>query len=253
MSVTISIEHLQALKITFQDAIKVIDGLLQTETPPAIKKSSPKKRSPTTRTRTHSEKPKEPIGKCGYCSAKTMKKIKTRVEYEDEPTRCGKAAHHIKNGVLLCDRHRENDISKIVEIMCVKEDVVVDDIEEEVVDEGPDIDEMVVCTKPVEDLDIDEIIDRVSGIEKMLSEVEPQPCTHGPKPMLYVKYGDVRYVVSTNGVCYGKISKTDFKSIEVLIRRKGLFDITGKLSPLKKGDIPFLEKYELYYLKDYIN
>lgn len=248
MSVTVSKEHLESLKIVFQDAIKVIDGLLHTEVTETSVKKSPKKRNTVTRTRTTNNKNKDPIGKCGYCSAKTMKKLNTRVEYDAEPTRCGKTAYHIKDGVMLCDRHKENDIGKIVKI--INEPVVsaVTDMEEDV-----EIDEIFNVIKPIEDVDIEEVMKRVTGTERMLGELDPQPCICGSQPMLYVNYNNSKYVVSTYGVCYGKVSESDLKAVDALIKRKGLLDVSGKLYPLKRSDTGFIMTYELSYIKDHIN
>lgn len=271
MSVTISIEHLQSLKITFQDAIKVIDTLLGT--PPAIEevKKSPKKKASVTKTRTNAVRkaePREPIGKCGYCSSKTMKKIKTRTEYDNETTRCGKAAHHIKDGVMLCDRHKENDIVKIVELMNtdapqleqtdkteegenkdkieendkMKEDIVEEDEEE--------IDEVFVTIPPCEEKDIDEILNEVDSTVSFLTDLSPQTCALKSIPVMVVEKSGVKYVVSTTGTCYGKVRKDQVGIFEMSLRRKILTDVEGKLGPLHKSDVSFLQNYKLSYVKD---
>lgn len=242
MSLTVSVEHLQSLKITFQDAIKVIDNLLGSVNEEEEVKKSPKKKASVTRTRTANVKkpePREAIGKCGYCSSKIMKKMKTRAEYEEEPTRCGKAAHHLKDGVMLCDRHRENDIVKIIELL---NSVVESEIDEE-------IDEIFVSIPPAEERDVDEIMSDVETIEKLLSDLSPQTCSLKAMPVMIAQYEDNKYVVSTNSVCYGKIRKDQTGEVDMSLRRKALCDIEGKLSPLQRSDISFLEKYKLSYIK----
>lgn len=255
MSVTVSVEYLQSLRITFSDAIKVIDSLLGVPKADEIKTQTPKKKtSAATRTRTTKKVERTPIGTCGYCSSKAMKKIKTRMEYEEDNSKCGKHAYHIRDGVMLCDRHKENEIGKIIELLSNhREDAAAPDIEsrdvlEIVIDE--EIEEIYSTTAPPEDRDIDDILNEVSDTEKIFNELYPQPCSYEFKPLLAVVFEDKKYIISLDGVCYGKVDKTFSETMDALSRRKDLCDVKGKLGPLYKSDEKFISKYKLSYIKD---
>lgn len=256
MSISVSVEHLQSLRITFYDAIKVIDTLLGDNKPEEPKTQSPKKKTSTlTRTRTVKKVERDPIGMCGYCSLKTMKKIKTRTEYEEDKSKCGKSAYHIRDGIMLCDRHKENEIGKIVELIngnqdhsAVTEMAPQDNIVEMVVDE--EIDEIFSTVDAPEDKDIEDILSEVSDTEKIFNDLSPQPCSHEFKPLLAVTYEGVKYTISLDGVCYGKIDREFSESIDSLSRRKDLCDVKGRLRALHRSDMKFIDKYRLSYIKD---
>lgn len=255
MSISVSVEHLQSLRITFYDAIKVIDTLLGDKKTEETKTQSPKKKTSTlTRTRTIKKVERDPIGLCGYCSLKTMKKIKTRTEYEEDKSKCGKSAYHIKDGIMLCDRHKENEIGKIVELInnnhnpTTATELAPQDNIVEVVDE--EIDEFFPTLDHPENKDIDDILAEVSDTEKIFTELSPQPCSHEFKPLLAVAYEGVKYAISLDGVCYGKIDKEFSESIDSLSRRKDLCDVKGRLKALHRSDMKFIDKYKLSYIKD---
>ena len=182
--------------------------------------------------------------------------VETREQLESCKHRCSNKAVHLKNGVLLCTRHKDTDISKIEDIINgVKPNIVTKDVIDEVrtiVEEGPlKAGEYSRKKKPT---DVEGLIEHCCDLTTMLENSDKVvPCRIGFKEVCLLNYNGLYYVVDPVGECLGKITNEDkLSEFELKMKMKEYFDITGVIESLVgESDRNFLENFSLSYNTNY--
>lgn len=240
MSVNIQVEELHALKNSFETALRVINKYISQYD---AEKLLNKTREPTTTTTTTITRTNEggaqgkkskttSLGKCMYCTLRAMKKINNREEFEKSEEKCGKNAYHMKDGVMLCEKHKDSNLDKILEVINKSGNDLLEEITE------------TVQRPPVENRDIEEIMDEVCKLEKLLTEFKNLPCRVDFRDMLVINGG---YVITPSGTCYGKVDPEIVDKLEMANKRKDYVDIQPNLQPLLASDRQFVVDNELLY------
>lgn len=241
MSVNIQVEELHILKNSFETALRVINKYItQYDAEKLIHKTREPTTTITTITRTNEggnqgKKSKTTsLGKCMYCTLRAMKKINNREEFEKSEEKCGKNAYHLRESVMLCEKHKDSNLDKILEVISKSDSDLLEEITE------------TVQKPPVENRDIEEIMDEVCKLEKILTNFKNLPCRVEFRDMLVIDGG---YVITPSGTCYGKVEKDLIDKLEMANKRKDYLDIHQNIKPLLASDRTFIIDNELLYDK----
>jgi hypothetical protein len=189
------------------------------------------------------------LGVCMFVNKRELKtrNIETRDQMESCPTRCTNKAIHLKNGVLLCSRHKDSDVSKLEDIVNGIVPVIrTIDVERTIAEDGPlppgEYGTSIINShlNP-----IDEAIEECSRLEALLENTDRiVPCQIGIKEVCLVQVNEQWYVIDPQGECYGKV----LDNPNLKIKTKDYIDITGSIVHLEgSADRQFLEHHNLSY------
>lgn len=255
-TVNIPIRELHDLRNNLESLIRTVDKHLtqhhankQVIQEPLSSQNVPTKQTPKKQVKAKS------LGICMFVNKRIIKdkEIDNIQALEECPDRCKSKAIHLKEGILLCGRHKDSDISKLQQIIQgIKPVIKTIEIEPENVDEGQY--EPETTNKNNERTDYDNIVNEVTGLEKLLeSDKGVLPCRIGFKDVCIVNFENTNYVITINGCCFGKITDEEkIESIEIKTKRKEYCDITGMIEELSPSDIRFLKLHSMNYSKQYI-
>lgn len=253
--VQVPIEELHQLRQILEDSLKLINKYISqysAETihhqpvPDENREEKPLDLFPKTRTKTRDEAKKTSLGPCMFVQKKHLVGVRSREGLETCKERCNKKAFNLKNGVMLCSRHKESDIQRIEEILS---GVVRDDETrtnpETALPEG-DYRKAPKNEGPAED--IEEVLNEMGRLEKIFDENKFIPCRIKFRECCLINFRGGNYIVEPSGVCLGKITdKAAISGFETKAKMKEYFDTEEYLEPLTYSDRPFVEYFELYY------
>ena len=215
-----------------------------------VPKSSPKKTidlfAQKTNTKTREDSRKISLGPCMFVQKRILTNITTREGLEDCKERCGRKAYIIKNGIILCNRHKESDTKRIEEIL--RENAEAESSDKDLPEGDYSGAPRPEKNSPSED--IVEILNELGKLEKLIDENKFTPCRIRFKDTCMVTSGGNAYVVDPCGDCFGKISdKEVVEDLERKAKMKEYFDVEHHISALKYSDMGFLEEFKLCYIK----
>jgi hypothetical protein len=195
------------------------------------------------------------LGVCMFVNKRELKtrNIETREQMESCPTRCTNKAIHLKNGILLCSRHKESDVSKVEDIVNGVVPVIrTIDVEKTVVaEEGPLLPGEYGTPVGNSQLNpVDEAIEECTRLEALLEKSDRiVPCQIGIKEVCLVQMHEQWYVIDPQGECYGKV----LDNYNLKVKTKEYTDITGTIVHLEGSiDRQFLEEHNLSYSTMYL-
>lgn len=207
-----------------------------------------------TNTKTRDETKKVSLGMCMFVQKKNLVNVSSREELETSKDRCNKKAFNVKNGVILCSRHKDSDTKRIEDILSGKipehtgESTTMEEDMNSLLPEG-DYKKKVADTTTSSN-EIDDILNEMGRLEKLIEENRFIPCRIGLKETCLVTHSGIVYLVDPCGDCLGKIvDKETVEEFELKAKMKEYFDVEGHISPLQNSDRGFLEHYELIYVK----
>lgn len=204
---------------------------------------------PTTRTKTRDDPKKISLGACMFVQKKNLTDIYTRDELETCKDRCNKKAFNIKGDVILCSRHKDSDVEKIVEILAGKIKPDEERVsQKKATDPLPEGDYKKTSAEAGSSNDIEDVLDEMGKLEKLLEENRFIPCRVQFRECCIINFKGTTYVVEPSGTCIGKIEDSQaVASFETKAKMKEYFDVQEYLHPLQISDLGFVEYYELYY------
>ena len=207
------------------------------------------------------------LGICMFVNKRILKEqsIGTREELEACNQRCQNKAVHLKNGLLICSRHKDSDISKMEEIVNgIKPQILTVDLEGVQLTKtvGDNVDSGIITEGQYGNprysgvSDIEDAISECTHLERLLEDSSKViPCrVGGLKECCLVVYEDVYYVVEPMGECYGKITdQAKIEGFELKMKTKEYFDISGSIEQLEgDNDRKFLEHHSLAYTRQFL-
>lgn len=268
-TVNVPIKELHELRNTLEGLIRIVDKHLtqhhankQVIKEPKLTTQEPQESSEQAATK---KQPKQKsLGICMFVNKRIIKDqgIDNVKALEQCSERCKSKAFNLKNGILLCGRHKDSDISKLEQIIQgIKPVVNTVDLEATVVNEPDTVEEGQY--QPDEDelrdgknerSHYDTVINEVTNLEKLLECGDKiMPCRIGLKEVCVVNFEGTDYVISLLGDCYGKIvDEEKIQTIEIKTKMKEYYDITGMIAELTPPDIKFLKMHSLNYTKNYM-
>jgi len=227
-----------------------------------------KTKSPKQKAKTETGGKAKSLGICMFVNKRILKEqsIGTREELEACSQRCQNKAVHLKNGLLICSRHKDSDVSKLEEIVNgIKPQILTVDISNEVT--------TVKTVDPTESKflpegqygnqrysgvsDLEDAISECTHLERLLEDTSKIiPCRIGGlKECCLAVFDDVYYVVEPMGECYGKITdQNKIDNFELKLKTKEYFDISGSIEQLEEDakDRKFIEHHSLTYTREFI-
>lgn len=248
--VDISIDDLYQIRQSLEQSMKLVDKYLSQH---SAQQMCSETREDTTKTPepTPVKKVKIPtLGVCMFVNKRELKNrnIETREQLEACPARCTNKAIHMKNGLLLCSRHKETENSKLEDIINGIVPVI-KTLDMEVTmneDEGPLPEgEYGTSISQLRMNPVEEAIEECTRLETLLEKAERiVPCQIGFKEVCLVSVNDKWYVIDPQGECYGKV----LDNPNLKVKTKEYNDISGSILPLEGSvDRQFLEFHNLIY------
>lgn len=259
--IQVPIRELHQLRQGLEDALKVVNKYISQHSAETIHQQprSPKdfvpkteeektlELFPTTRTKTRDEAKKISLGECMFVQKKNLVGVRSREELEGCKDRCKKKAFNLKNGVILCSRHKESDIQRIEEILS---GVVVkdDDLKQSPETPLPEGDYKKNKRNEGSAEDIEEVLNEMGRLEKIFDENKFIPCRIKFRECCLIHFRGVSYLVEPSGVCLGKIvDRNALATFETKAKMKEYFDVEEFVVGLCYSDLSFVEYFELYH------
>jgi hypothetical protein len=255
--VEVSVSELQLTRKYLEDALKWIDVQLA-------------KNIQTTKTKESVPKPQrlKSLGVCMFVSKKVLKdqEISNRELLEKCTQRCASKAFHVKNGLLVCSRHKDSDTSRIEEII---QTGMSSGIKTAEVTKDEDLTlhgalkpgkygkgrREVLYNVSSEEY-VEAAIDECTRLESFLNKSSRViPVRINVKELLVVQYEGTDYVIDPLGDCYGKVTdKEGLMALELKMKTKEFGAVHPFLVPLEgPNDRQFLEYFSLDYSLEYLS
>jgi hypothetical protein len=203
------------------------------------------------------------LGACMFVNKRVIKEqgISNRHDLENCSQRCNSKAIHVKNGLILCSRHKDSDVSKIEEILTNETCPVIYTVELTTeMDEGSNADAPLKPGKyggrrgcpdnSSSEEYVEAAIETCALLEKLLEQTSRTiPVRIELKELLVVEYEGVSYVIDPLGDCFGKITNEDaLTALETKTKMKEYGVVHSHLVPLGGSlDRIFLETFSLEY------
>lgn len=253
--VQVPIKELHQLRQGLEDSLKLINKYISQHSAETIHHQPTQEEKtldlfPNTRTKTRDEAKKISLGGCMFVQKKNLVGLRSREELETCKERCNKKAYNVKNGVILCSRHKESDIQRIEEILSgiVKE---VDPQPEDKPSPESPLPEGDYKKSPKNEgtaEDIEEVLNEMGRLEKIFEENKFIPCRIKFRECCLISFRGVSYLVEPSGVCFGKIMDKDaLTTFETKAKMKEYFDTEEYIEALTYADLSFVEHFDLYY------
>lgn len=258
--VQVSIRELHQLRQGLEDALKVVNKHISQHSAETIHRQPRSPRDvdpktgeektlelfPATRTKTRDEAKKVSLGECMFVQKKNLVGVGSREELESCKDRCNKKAFNLKNGVILCSRHKESDIQRIEEILSGV--VVKGDLKNLPESPLPEGDYKKNKRNEGSAEDIEEVLNEMGRLEKIFDENKFIPCRIKFRECCLINFRGVSYLVEPSGVCLGKIIDKDaLTGFETKAKMKEYFDVEEFVVGLCYSDLSFVEYFELYH------
>jgi hypothetical protein len=264
--VEVPLIELQEIKKRLEDSLRWINDQLSKKPPQGKTKESVPKVSKTKESVPKAARPKS-LGICMFVNKKVLKdqEICTREQLENCSQKCTSKAIHVKNGLLVCGRHKDSDTSKIEEIVNTGTLSVIRTID---LTEADMIEET-GALKPgkyglerrrhLRDVSSEEYveaaIEECALLETFISQSERIiPVRINLKELLVAQFEGVSYVIDPLGDCFGKIvDQTGLTALETKMKTKEFGVVQPFLVPLEGArDREFLERFCLEYSLEYL-
>lgn len=259
MSVTLTVQELRETKERLESLLGWVDGLLKSVREPEI----PVAEKPVRRASVSKVSKLKTLGVCMFVNKRILKEqgIDSRESLETCSQRCTSKAVHLKNGLIVCGRHKDSDTSKIEDIVNhgIRPDIRTVDLtetEDSPLKPGKYGSRKLAPRDSSSEEYVAAAIDECTRLEELLEETDRTLLVKiDLKELLAVQYEDVRYVIDPMGDCFGKITDEEaVTALEMKMKMKEFGLIGPHLQPLKGvKDRTFLEKFSLEYSLQYLN
>lgn len=264
-TIEVLVEDLYQVRQGLEHAMKLVDRYLshftasKHQTKEEVHTERPEVKATPTKPKAKS------LGVCMFVNKRILKEksISTREELESCGQRCSNKANLLRNGLLLCSRHKDSDVSKIEDIVNgVKPVINTRDLTSVPPEEGKGeiglIEEGSYGSERFEGgkTEIEEAIEECTHLERLLEDTDRIiPCRLRLKECCLALFDGVHYVVEPMGECYGKITNEEkITAFSLKMKMREYVDISGSIEALEgRGDLEFLQKHSLTYKREYQN